>query len=112
MVSKELIAASTRPMVLAVLAKGEDYGYSIIQRVKEFSGGTLEWSGGMLNPVLHRLERQKLIVSRWKTSDNGRRRKYYPLSANGTKAIAKEKRQWFAVHQSLANVWGANLCSI
>ena len=54
MVSKELVAASTRPLVLSVLAQGEDYGYAIIQRVRDLSDGRLDWSEGMLYPVLHR----------------------------------------------------------
>ena len=56
MVSKNLMAASTKPLILAILARGEIYGYQIIQRVIEISGGTLEWSEGMLYPVLHRLD--------------------------------------------------------
>ena len=110
MVSKELIAASTRPLVLSVLAKGESYGYAIIQRVRELSGGELQWSEGMLYPVLHRLEREKLILSSWKTSDNGRRRKYYRLSAKGTRAIDAERLQWYAVHETLAQLWGTKAC--
>ena len=56
MVSKALIAASTKPMILSILLNGENYGYQIIQSVKRISGGTLEWSDGMLYPVLHRLD--------------------------------------------------------
>lgn len=110
MASKELVAASTRPLVLCVLTRGEDYGYAIIQRVRHLSGGELEWSEGMLYPVLHRLEREKLILSRWKTSGNGRKRKYYRLSATGTRAMKAERRQWFAVHLTLVKLWGDNTC--
>jgi len=86
MVSRELVAASTRPLVLSVLKRGESYGYSIIQQVASLSGGELEWSEGMLYPVLHRLEKEKLILSRWKTGESGRKRKYYRLSSSGRKA--------------------------
>lgn len=110
MVGKELIAASTRPLVLGVLAKGENYGYAIIQQIRELSGGELEWSEGMLYPVLHRLEQEKLIVGRWSKPEGGRRRRYYRLSTAGTKAIEVERQQWFAVHQTLAALWGAKSC--
>lgn len=110
MVSKELVAASTRPLVLGVLSTGEDYGYSIIQRVRQLSGGELEWSEGMLYPVLHRMERDKLIVSSWKKSESGRRRKYYRLSAAGTRAIKTERQQWLAVHETLTALWGEKTC--
>jgi PadR family transcriptional regulator PadR len=109
-VSRELVAASTRPLLLCVLTQGEDYGYAIIQRVRELSGGKLEWSEGMLYPVLHRLEREKLILSRWKTSASGRRRKYYRLSATGGRAIEAERQQWFTIHTTLAKLWGDNVC--
>ena len=110
MVSKELIAASTRPLVLAVLSKSENYGYAIIQQVRDLSGGELEWSEGMLYPVLHRLEQEKLIVGRWSKPENGRKRKYYRLSASGTRAMHAERQQWFAVHETLATLWGAKPC--
>jgi len=65
-ISRELVAASSKPLVLSVLAKRESYGYDIIRQVKELSGGQLEWADGMLYPVLHRLERDGLIKSFWK----------------------------------------------
>lgn len=110
MVSKELIAASTKPLVLAVLSKGESYGYAIIQEIREQSGGSLEWSEGMLYPVLHRMAKEKLILASWKVGENGRKRKYYRLSASGTRAIDAERQQWFAVHDTLASFWGARAC--
>lgn len=54
MISKNLAAASTKPIIMALLAEGEDYGYQIIQRVKALSGGTLDWADNMLYPVLRR----------------------------------------------------------
>lgn len=110
MISKELVAASTRPLVLSVLAQGESYGYAIIQEIRERSGGNLEWSEGMLYPVLHRMADEKLILASWKVGDNGRKRKYYRLSAAGTRAIEAERQQWFAVHETLSSLWGAKAC--
>lgn len=110
MISKELVAASTRPMLLAILAKGESYGYAIIEQVRTRSGGDLEWSEGMLYPVLHRLENEKLILSSWKLGENGRKRKYYRLSAAGTKALEIERKQWSTVHNTLTAMWGAKAC--
>jgi len=109
-IAKELVAASTRPMVLSVLAQGENYGYAIIRRVRELSGGRLEWSEGMLYPVLHRLEREKLILSRWKVSESGRKRKYYRISASGKRAMNTERQQWLSVHNTLEKLWGGDAC--
>jgi len=105
MPSKELIAASSRPLVLSILAEGESYGYAIIQRVRELSGGRLEWTEGMLYPVLHRLERQGLVKSVWRKAENGRKRKYYQLVRRGAVALAEERRHWLSVHESLAALW-------
>src|SRR5580704_6583137 len=66
--NKDLVAAYAAPLVLSLLKDGESYGYAIIQRVRELSGGAVEWTDGMLYPVLHRLEAQGHIKSRWGTS--------------------------------------------
>ena len=105
MISKALVAASTKPMILSILVRGEDYGYQIIQRVKDISGGALEWSDNMLYPVLHRLESDGLIVSRWRVSDGGRLRKYYRLTDKGRAALEVERGQWLDVHNALSRLW-------
>ena len=61
---KDLVAASATPLVLAILAEGDSYGYAIIKRVGELSGGHLQWTDGMLYPVLHRLERRSLVAAK------------------------------------------------
>lgn len=106
MISKELMAASTRPLILTILKGGESYGYQIIQDVKELSGGTLEWSDGMLYPVLHKLQKDGCIESRWEVSDEGRRRKYYSLTETGREELAEAKQQWLSVHEVLQKLWG------
>ncbi len=105
MLTKDLVAASSKPLVLSILAEGESYGYEIIRKVRELSGGRIEWSDGMLYPVLHRLEGEGLIESEWKESDAGRDRKYYWLSGDGGKTIVAERDQWLAVHNTLCKLW-------
>ena len=104
MIRKELVAASAEPLVLALLAKGESYGYAIIQEVKARSGGKLQWTDGMLYPVLHRLERRGLIKARWGESETGRKRKYYSLKKDGKTALTKHDEQWTMVHAVLAGL--------
>lgn len=104
MISKALVAASTKPVILAILRGGENYGYQIIQRVKEISGGKLEWADGMLYPVLHRLEKDGLVTTQWKLSD-GRMRKYYKITEAGKKELAEERKQWLSVHNVLIELW-------
>lgn len=105
MISKALVAASTKPMILSILLSSENYGYQIIQSVKRISGGSLEWSDGMLYPVLHRLEKDGYIQSQWKISYGKRMRKYYRITDLGKEELAAEQKQWMTVHQSLSKLW-------
>ncbi len=105
-VYKELVAASSRPMVLSILAGGESYGYEILKQVKLLSGGEVEWSDGMLYPVLHRLERDGLIAGRWELTEEGRRRKYYRLTPGGKSQLARDREDWRTVHGTLELSWG------
>lgn len=107
MISKALVAASTKPLLLSVLKDGESYGYQIIKKVRALSGGQLSWSFGMLYPVLHRLEKDGFIASRWKPSGQGRLRKYYRLTAAGIREIEAEKAQWSAIQEVFAGVWSS-----
>ena len=104
MIRKELVAASAEPLILSLLARGESYGYAIIQEVKTRSGGKLQWTDGMLYPVLHRMEDRGLIKARWGESETGRKRKYYSLKKSGKTAMAKHQEQWSLVHSVLAGL--------
>jgi PadR family transcriptional regulator len=102
---KDLVAASATPLVLAILAGGDSYGYAIIKRVTQLSGGQLQWTDGMLYPVLHRLERQGLVASRWSASENGRRRKYYRITRAGRAQLSAQRQQWQLVDHTLRGIW-------
>jgi PadR family transcriptional regulator PadR len=106
MIAKELVAASTEPLILSLLSKGESYGYAIIQDVRKRSGDQIQWTDGMLYPVLHRMERNGLIKSRWVKLENGRKRKYYALKADGKKALKKHSQQWTTVNSVFADLLG------
>jgi PadR family transcriptional regulator PadR len=102
-----IFPATATPLVLAILAKGNSYGYAILKRVSELSGGELQWTDGMLYPVLHRLERQGHIKGKWGTSETGRKRKYYHLTARGQAQLAGQCQQWQMVDATLRNIWPA-----
>ena len=106
-INKDLIAASSTPIVLAILAEGDSYGYAILSRVRELSRGRMEWTDGMLYPVLHRLERLGYVKARWENSEIGRKRKYYNITTEGRAQLAEEQKQWQAVHATLGGIWSA-----
>ncbi|MEO9476267.1 MAG: helix-turn-helix transcriptional regulator [Cyclobacteriaceae bacterium] len=105
MFNKELIGASTVPLILTVLLSGENYGYELIKKVKMLSNGKLEWSEAMLYPVLHRLERDGFIHSKWHQLENGRKRKYYSLSDLGRSELAAKKSDWIEMMQLFSELW-------
>lgn len=104
-ISKDLIAASSTPLVLAILTEGDSYGYAILKRVRELSSGLMEWTDGMLYPVLHRLERLAYVDARWEVAEGGRRRKYYRITPEGRAQLAEERSQWQAVDATLRGIW-------
>ena len=110
MISKKLVAASAAPLILSILSRGESYGYAIIQRVGELSGGEMTWNEGMLYPVLHRMERDGWIRAEWGSSEHGRRRKYYFIEPKGQAALDAERAEWAVVHNALSHLWGAAPC--
>ena len=103
-INKDLIAASSTPIVLAILAEADSYGYAILQRVRELSGGRMEWTDGMLYPVLHRLERLGQVAARWEVAESGRRRKYYRITSGGRARLAEEHEQWQAVNSTIQGI--------
>jgi PadR family transcriptional regulator, regulatory protein PadR len=104
--NKDLVAAYAAPLVLSILGDGESYGYAILERVRTLSGGAVEWTDGMLYPVLHRLEANGHVASRWAAAETGRRRKYYALKPAGRAALTDQKEQWRVAVQMLGQLWG------
>jgi DNA-binding PadR family transcriptional regulator len=104
-IGKDLVAASATPLVLAILKRGDSYGYAILKEVGELSGGELQWTDGMLYPVLHRLERQGYVEATWRKSEVGRRRKYYSITSRGREELSKQRRHWQVVDKTLRGIW-------
>jgi len=100
-ISKGLVAASSSPLILSILSESESYGYAIIQRVRDLSGGEMEWTEGMLYPVLHWLEKNRYVSAHWVVGETGRKRRYYAISAAGRKYLSEQRRQWEIVSSTL-----------
>jgi DNA-binding PadR family transcriptional regulator len=106
-VSKELVGASAVKIILSVLAQGDSYGYDILQKVKELSGGRIKWNEGSIYPVLKKMEMQGMIKSYWKMEDNERPRKYYNLLEQGVIELQNEKDEWNVVNSVLVKLWNS-----
>jgi PadR family transcriptional regulator PadR len=108
---KELVAASSVLIILSILSKGDSYGYAIIQRVRQLSAGNIEWTDGMLYPVLHWLNENGHIRGRWLKSETGRKRCYYSLQTKGKKTLDEQKRQWGIVTSTFKELWRDPECN-
>lgn len=108
-ISKELVGASTTPIILSLLASRDSYGYEIIQHVKKISQGIIEYKDGTLYPVLHKLEKKGFIESYWKIAENGRKRKYYRITKTGRQQLSTEQENWTLINQIISKLWQPNL---
>jgi PadR family transcriptional regulator PadR len=110
--SRELVAASATPLVLSILGRGESYGYAIIQEVRKLSDSEIEWTDGMLYPVLRRLEKQGLVRSEWHAGETSKNRRYYYINRSGRTALQEHKRQWLVTNRVFNKLWEEAPCMI
>jgi len=109
-VSKDLVAASSKMIILSILSREESYGYKILTTIKLLTEGGWNWYEGFLYPVLHKLERDKLIKSRWVNSEEGPRRKYYQITDRGLKHLKSQQEEWKFVDSTLHKIWEMEIC--
>ena len=91
-------------LVLKILALQPMHGWAISQRLKQVSSNQLQVSDGSLYPALHKLEQQGWIRATWKTSELGRRAKFYSLTGPGRRALARHTREWDSLSSAIAHV--------
>ena len=89
-----LLQGTLDMLILQTLQRGPEHGHGIGQAIRTRSGELLTIEAGSLYPALHRLERQGLVASEWKTSENNQRAKYYRLTASGRKHLSHEESKW------------------
>ena len=101
-----LLSGTLEMLILEVIGRGDNYGYQISQLVLNGSGGCFELKEGSLYPALHRLERRDLVSSYWVTTDDGRRRKYYRITAAGRRALKSNRDSWARFAAGVEGVLG------
>ncbi|HBE70257.1 MAG TPA: PadR family transcriptional regulator [Planctomycetaceae bacterium] len=102
MIDPKLFSGTLDMLLLRLLSQQPSYGYEIAQRLKRESSEYFELKEGSLYPALHRLEHKGLLQSYWEVAD-GRRRKYYKVTAAGRKSYETRHTQW---HDFVAGVAG------
>jgi transcriptional regulator len=89
-------------LILKALSAGELHGLGVSRRVEQMTGGTFVVQPGSLFPALHRLEEAGWLSSRWDTSDNNRRAKYYALTRAGRRQLTEETASWNRIALAIA----------
>jgi transcriptional regulator len=91
-------------LILKAVALEPQHGWAISERLHQISSATLQIRQGSLYPALHRLERRGWIKSRWATSDNNRRAKYYQLTAKGRAQLEAQTTAWRKLAATIGQV--------
>jgi PadR family transcriptional regulator, regulatory protein PadR len=100
----ELLQGTLDMLVLQTLQGSSEHGHGIGLAIRSRSGELLNIEAGSLYPALHRLERQDLIASEWRLSDNNQRAKYYRLTPLGRKQLVAEESKWDLLVKAISRV--------
>src|SRR5579863_10265819 len=100
----DLVQGTLDLLLLKILALEPLHGWAVSQRLKQISGDVLQVSDGSLYPALHKLEQEGWITAEWKTSDLGRRAKFYALTRLGRRQLAKESANWERLSSAISAI--------
>jgi transcriptional regulator len=100
----DLVQGTLDLLVLKILALEPLHGWAISQRLKQVSGNVLQASDGSLYPALHKLEQEGWITAEWKTSELGRRAKFYSLTRLGRRQLEKQAADWARLSSAITDV--------
>lgn len=102
----ELLQGTLDMLVLRTLLLGPLHGYGIAKAIRTTSEDALDIEFGSLYPALKRLELKGWIAAKWETSDTNRRAKYYRLTPEGRKQLAREHSEWTQLVAAIGRVMG------
>jgi transcriptional regulator len=100
----DLVQGTLDLLLLKILTLEPLHGWAVSQRLKQVSGDVLQVSDGSLYPALHKLEQEGWITAEWKTSELGRRAKFYSLTRLGRRQLAKESANWDRLSNAISHV--------
>ena len=100
----DLLQGTLDMLLLKILALEPMNGFAVSQRLRQVSGDVLHVSDGSLYPALHKLEQEGWILAEWKTSEYGRRAKYYSLTRLGRRQLEKEANNWGRLSSAISRV--------
>jgi DNA-binding PadR family transcriptional regulator len=90
----DILKGNTLTLILTLLEEQRMYGFQIAKEIERRSKGTLRFREGLLYPALHQLEKEELVESEWRSSNQGPRRKYYQLTPKGRREARRLRQRW------------------
>ena len=90
----DLLQGTLDLLILKTIARQPLHGWGISKRIRESSADALQVNQGSLYPALYRLEERGWVKAQWGTSPEGRRAKFYSLTAVGKKQLGAEQTSW------------------
>lgn len=105
-IEKSLLSGSTPMLVLSLLTDGDKYGYEMVEELAKRSDDTFQLKEGTLYPLLHAMEKEKLVRAYSKLSPNGRERKYYQLTDSGREQLEYKEKEWRLFSEKVNAVLG------
>ena len=100
----DLVQGTLHLLILKILALQPMHGWAISQRLRQVSRGALQVSDGSLYPALHKLEQDGWVQAEWRTSELGRRAKFYQLTRPGRKQLERESANWDRLSSAISAV--------
>ena len=105
-IEKSLLSGSTPLLILSLLKDGDKYGYEMIEELAKRSDDTFQLKEGTLYPLLHSMEKEKLVRSYTKQTPSGRERKYYQLTSSGRERLEYKEKEWKLFSRTVNAVLG------
>ncbi len=100
----ELLQGTLDMLILQTLQWGAQHGYAISQAIRAQSGDVLQVETGSLYPALHRMERQGWVVSKWAQTEQKQRAKFYRITAEGKKQLARDRSKWETMVAAIGSI--------
>lgn len=103
---RDFLTGTVRLLILSLLRERAMYGYELLQEAGLRGASQFQMKEGTIYPALHQMERGGLLTAEWRTSDAGRARKYYGLTAKGRREAASKRKQWEALSAAVHAILG------